>query len=625
MLLSHLPVLVLLGAVAAELNTTDGTGLLPTALMNSSSPDDGWTNTSDAPTSTPSATAVPPATSSVTIGSTHSAEPGTTAEPVSPGSQTENSTAGAATSAGTSHPATASQSTEATAAPTAGNDTTVMTDTTQPTSSAPTAATQSTNVTTPPGVTTENFTSPNSSSATPQTPALPSTVSTIATPTAGPPPSTPASSSLPPSSSPGSSTVPSTGNTTTLIPSTTSANAATSGATGHGATTDGSTTASSFSPPSPDTAVTMPRPTEASTSSFSPTAEPPFTTSSPSLVCPWAPCPSQSTCLNSTCQCLSGSILQDGQCLPGRVFPLQLRVPKLEFQSEMSNRSSRIFQNTSAVILAELRKVLRDQPGYVGSDIVQLQPGSVVATVNNVFQNTSVSEDDVDRLFQKAIDDSVDLFSGATVTVTNLCESAVSPCDVSTTTCTSPNGVASCSCKEGYIVDVYSTSSCKACPSGQQAVGTSCQPCSFGYAGFNCNDSSLLAVVVLSCVLGGILLILVLALLAYCCWRLCSKNKSDYGSSPYSSDDLNQPWPTGVTPIPRASTNWSSTPSIELTEGGSTNTLVDKKPQSNGLSASYDLNPEAMKTFKGKNTSRYSYLVQGHENPYFLPGDEKKD
>lgn len=40
---------------------------------------------------------------------------------------------------------------------------------------------------------------------------------------------------------------------------------------------------------------------------------------------------------------------------------------------------------------------------------------------------------------------------------------------------------------------------------------------------------------------------------------------------------------------------------------------------------SYDLNPEGMMTFKGKNTSRYSYLVQGHENPYFLPGDEKKN
>jgi hypothetical protein len=31
-----------------------------------------------------------------------------------------------------------------------------------------------------------------------------------------------------------------------------------------------------------------------------------------------------------------------------------------------------------------------------------------------------------------------------------------------------------------------------------------------------------------------------------------------------------------------------------------------------------------MRTFKGKNPSRYSYLVQGHENPYFLSGEDKK-
>ncbi|KAM4536203.1 uncharacterized protein V3H82_025791 isoform 2-T2 [Fundulus diaphanus] len=169
---------------------------------------------------------------------------------------------------------------------------------------------------------------------------------------------------------------------------------------------------------------------------------------------------------------------------------------------------------------------------------------------------------------------------------------------------------------------VYSNSSCKACPSGQRAVGDTCLKCSFGYAGFNCNDSSLLAVVVISCVLGGVLLILLLALLVYCCWRRCSKTKPDRHTSPYS-EDISKSWPIGITPIPRATTNLDS--SIEMTEGGSTNTLVDKKQQSNGFSGSYDVNPEEMKTFKGRNTSRYSYLVEGHENPYFLPGDEKRN
>lgn len=42
-------------------------------------------------------------------------------------------------------------------------------------------------------------------------------------------------------------------------------------------------------------------------------------------------------------------------------------------------------------------------------------------------------------------------------------------------------------------------------------------------------------------------------------------------------------------------------------------------------SGSYDVNPEGMTTFTGKTPSRYSYLVQGHVNPYFLPGDEKKN
>ncbi|KAM6966449.1 uncharacterized protein LKV04_018925 [Tautogolabrus adspersus] len=130
---------------------------------------------------------------------------------------------------------------------------------------------------------------------------------------------------------------------------------------------------------------------------------------------------------------------------------------------------------------------------------------------------------------------------------------------------------------------------------------------------------------------------MVLALLIYFCCRGCLKSKPDNSSSsPYSSGEVNQPWPTGITPIPRATTNWDAAPSIELTEEGSTRSLVDQKHQTNGLgfqtkqngwkkTGSYDLNPDGLKTFKGKNPSRYSYLVQGHENPYFLPGDDRKN
>lgn len=328
-------------------------------------------------------------------------------------------------------------------------------------------------------------------------------------------------------------------------------------------------------------------------------------------------------CLNGTCQCVSGSFLLDGQCQSALVFPGQLHLTSLEFEDEMYDRSSSAFQMTSARIMAALSEALKGQPGYIRSDIVQLEPGSVRASVNNVFRNTNATQAAVDQSIETAIAGSKGLLANATFEGTDLCEALLSPCDPSTTSCRSSDGRASCSCKEGFVSDVYSTTSCKACQSGQQAVGNTCQECPFGYAGFNCDDASLLVVVILSCVLGGILLILVLVLLVYCCWT-CVKRRQKFSSSPYSND-LDQSWSTAVTPIPRANTHWSSAPSIELIEGGNANTSVDKKPQSNGLSGSYDLNSEGLKTFTGKNPSRYSYLVQGHENPYFLPGDDKKD
>ncbi|XP_014850155.1 PREDICTED: mucin-13-like [Poecilia mexicana] len=367
--------------------------------------------------------------------------------------------------------------------------------------------------------------------------------------------------------------------------------------------------------------------------SSSPTEGP--TTPSPVIVCPSVPCPVESVCLNGTCQCLSGNYLLNGRCVPAQVFPGRLHFQSLTFEAQMRDRSSRIFQETAANISAALRDVLKDQPGYRRSEVVQLEPGSVIASVNNIFEDSPATQASVDMLIEEAVKNPEGFLNNAAYTGTNLCEVEPLPCDVSSTKCTNANGKASCSCKDGYISMIYSNTSCKACPSGQQALQDKCETCPFGYAGFNCNDSSLLAVVIISCVLGGVLLILVLALLGYCCWKRCSRPNPDRNVSPYS-DELNKSWSIGITPIPRATTHWEPAGSIEMTEGGSTNTLVDKKLESNGFgsqlmqkrwkkSGSYDLNPEDMKTFKGKNTSRYSYLVEGHENPYFLPGDEKRN
>uniref|UniRef100_A0AAQ4RFM3 SEA domain-containing protein n=1 Tax=Gasterosteus aculeatus aculeatus TaxID=481459 RepID=A0AAQ4RFM3_GASAC len=342
----------------------------------------------------------------------------------------------------------------------------------------------------------------------------------------------------------------------------------------------GTTTNSTTSSTAPMTTIipsTTQQPIDTTTNKPT-TAAPPIP---PVLVCPAIPCPPESVCLNGTCQCLSGSFFVNGRCAPAQVFPGRLHLTSLIFNNNMTDRSSAIFRNTSAQISKSLRAVLKDQPGYKQSDVVRLEPGSVQATVNNIFEDTTITQESITQAIKDAIaNPSNELLSNAEYTNTNLCEQEPLPCDVSSTMCTNSNGNAVCSCKQGYISILYSNTSCRACPSGEGAVGNICQPCAFGYSGFNCNDSALLAVVVVSCVLGGVLLI-VLALLIYgSCNAGC--NKPDYSSSPYSSGDLNQAWPTGITRIPRASANLDAAPHIEMTEGGTARVLVDKD-QSNGM------------------------------------------
>ncbi|KAJ7992265.1 hypothetical protein DPEC_G00276720 [Dallia pectoralis] len=379
------------------------------------------------------------------------------------------------------------------------------------------------------------------------------------------------------------------------------------------------------------TSGTTTRPTTATTTYLTPPV---------SIFCPSAPCPFDSLCLNGTCQCVSGTYLTQGSCRQARVFTGQLHLIQT-FNAEMSNRSSDIFRQTADDISAVLRGSLSTLTGFIRTDVVQLRPGSVVASVNNVFDlSSSATESATNTAIEKAITDCVgscSVLRDATFNGTNLCEQSPLPCEVVSTDCFFQEGVPICSCKPGYINSLYSNKSCTACPSGQRAYGDVCVQCSFGYAGFNCNDSALLAVVVVACVLGGVLLLLLLALLLCNSWRCRSQSekKSADLNSPYPAEGTRSSWSNirGITPIPRASTNWDPTP-IEMTEGGSTLTLVDQKSHTNGggfrclpkldkKKNSYDLTTESLNTFTGKSPSRYSYLVQGHENPYFVAGDEK--
>lgn len=335
------------------------------------------------------------------------------------------------------------------------------------------------------------------------------------------------------------------------------------------------------------------------------------TPANPPAVCPAVPCPPQMVCLEFACQCVTGTFLQDNECVPAQVFPGQLHLNDQTFQPQMSNRSSEEFKNKSAEIEHELFNVLDGTQGYVRSEVIQLMNGSIIALVNNIYRNSEIDGDTIQATITNS---SNTFFSKTTYSVRDLCVQNPLPCEADTTSCNSTGGRATCSCLAAFIPSPYSSTSCKVCQSGTRADGSKCVPCPFGQAGFNCNDKSLLIVVIVSSILGACIIILVAGLVANSIRGKTSKNKSDVSSSPYATTAT---WPTSVGRLPRATTKWGKSSSTEMTEAHS----VEGNHQSNGQSGSHSPNTHGLKSFSGNNTSRYSYLVKGHENPYYLAAD----
>ncbi|KAL4617756.1 protein HEG-like [Arapaima gigas] len=334
-------------------------------------------------------------------------------------------------------------------------------------------------------------------------------------------------------------------------------------------------------------------------------------------------CPLGSTCVELyagfTCQCRPGTFYSGGSCISAKVFPGNLRLTALPFSDQMKNTASKVFKETAANISETLRNVLQHQPGYLNSIVLKLSQGSVVATVENLYvQNSNATQTSVTDAITGAISscNNCGVLKGANFSTTDLCDMNPGPCDTTTTQCSFVEGDVSCPCAAGYVPSQFSFTSCIACPSGEKAEGGKCVGCPFGYAGFNCNDSSLLAVVVVSCVLGGLLLIAFLALLACCCCRV-SRKEHGY-SSPYVAEEPAEPWPRTMPKIPRATTNshWEA-PQMEMRENGNGRGVGNR-------TGFYDVTEDEPNTFKNKNPSRYSYLVQGQENPYFVPDESDK-
>ncbi|XP_058261650.1 mucin-13b isoform X3 [Hemibagrus wyckioides] len=340
-------------------------------------------------------------------------------------------------------------------------------------------------------------------------------------------------------------------------------------------------------------------------------------------------CPSDSTCQelvsDYTCVCRPGLFYDRAKnsCNLAKTFPTDITL-NMKYEQDMSDKNSALFKETANKILTALKTVFTD-PHYLGSTVLRLRSGSVIADVENFFSPSSVvNEDIVKKELNTAIKDSKDndLLFGAEVTYNSVCSTGF--CDDKSTSCEPTNGLATCTCRKGYIKIIATQQACVSCPSGEKEVNSEkCTACSFGYSGFNCEESYLLILVVVACVLGILLLgTLTGAIVLY----TRSKKTTKSSEKPLTNGNLEFTKPAGIPRIPRVNPNSGWQPNnLEMTNSGSRSALVIKDRSENTAMWSYDY-PEDTRS---QTPSRTGYgpsvsnnVPRATRNPYYDAYDD---
>uniref|UniRef100_A0A8C4N1U1 Uncharacterized protein n=1 Tax=Eptatretus burgeri TaxID=7764 RepID=A0A8C4N1U1_EPTBU len=145
---------------------------------------------------------------------------------------------------------------------------------------------------------------------------------------------------------------------------------------------------------------------------------------------------------------------------------------------------------------------------YIGVEVLEVAEGSVKVLTSCMFSKESTMNDSYFNTLLKEMNDSATPYE-------HTC--GLPTCDKKTTDCSYKDGIVSCDCSDGYVPSTYSNVNCIVCEPGQKAVNKKCEPCPFGYSGINCNDASLLEVVIISVVLGFIILVLIILIIVGCC------------------------------------------------------------------------------------------------------------
>ncbi|XP_027886102.1 mucin-13-like, partial [Xiphophorus couchianus] len=287
--------------------------------------------------------------------------------------------------------------------------------------------------------------------------------------------------------------------------------------TGSQTTTTSEATTAPTTPPTTTTAG----PSKTTAVPISTTAVGQVTTTRPTSACASSPCLRGSICEDRAdqthvCLCLPGEVYREG-CQKVKVFPA-LMVLADRYLPDMANKKSQIFKETSDKITNAVKKEFNKTRGFISSIVLELREiqsvlrsntGNVEASVQiNYEAKSNVTEEIVIETMESLTCESCPL--PGSFTLKQLC--GLDPCDETTTKCNSTVGSFVCTCLDGYITSNYSERLCMACPPGQKAVNNTCKPCSFGRSGMNCEDESLLILVIVSPILGCLLVVSLITL-----------------------------------------------------------------------------------------------------------------
>ncbi|XP_062841083.1 uncharacterized protein si:ch211-198m17.1 [Trichomycterus rosablanca] len=93
----------------------------------------------------------------------------------------------------------------------------------------------------------------------------------------------------------------------------------------------------------------------------------------------------------------------------------------------MNDPNSDDFRSTAKKFTNLLDEALKSKPGYIKSIVKKLSPGSVIATVDNVFSLDSAS---TEQIVTSAVRKTIESMANSSYNTASLCEQVPYPCDI---------------------------------------------------------------------------------------------------------------------------------------------------------------------------------------------------